>query len=264
MRTVDNIRLPGKPLRQYVSGMKMWWTHWAMVGMLGVFATGGCSQAPDNTQEDKEPHYLSGRRQVQQRDWEGAERSFHKSLEANPGSALAHYELGVIYLSHRPKPAAAVYHLDRYLALKPRAANKNDVLGHIAAAKRDLAADIHGTPDAPSQSVMKLRAELNRLAAETQALRHQLQSRGITPNPNFARATNAPVAFNASPGNRPNAQPVNPPQTVATGNHKVKRGENPSSIARQHRIPLQKLLAANPGLRPSKLQVGQVLKIPAQ
>jgi len=239
--------------------MKLWGTQFAAAVVL---ALSGCSQAPDSTQEDKEPHYLSGRRQVQQRDWEGAERSFHKSLEANPGSSLAHYELGVIYLSHRPNPAAAVYHLDRYLALKPQAANKNGVLGHIAAAKRDLAADIHGTPDAPSQSVLKLRAELNRLAAEAQALRHQLQSHGITPNPGFARATNAPVAI--PPDQRhPNPARVNPPAAVASSTHKVKRGENPSSIARQHRIPLQKLLAANPGLRPSKLQVGQALKIPA-
>jgi len=237
--------------------MKMWWTHWACLVVLA-----GCSQAPDRAQEDKEPHYLAGRRQVQQRDWEGAERSFHKSLEANPGSALTHYELGVIYLSHRPNPAAAVYHLDRYLTLKPRAANKSEVLGHIAAAKRDLAADIHGTPLAPSQSILKLRAELNRVAAEAQALRHQLQSRGITPNPTFARATNAPVAINPSPPIQGPGSLPGPTQRAA-GTHKVKRGENPSSIARRHRVSLQKLLAANPGLRPAKLQIGQVLKIPS-
>ena len=234
--------------------MKMWWTQGACLAVLL-----GCSQAPDNSREDKEPHYLNGRRQVQQRDWEGAERSFHQSLEANPGSSLAHYELGVIYLSHRANPAAAVYHLDRYLTLKPRAANKNEVLGHIAAAKRDLAADIHGTPDAPSQSILRLRAELNRLAAEAQALRHQLQSRGITPNPSFGRATNAPVVINPPPQKRGPAPPA-----VAMRSHKVKRGENPSNIARRYRLPLARLLAANPGLRPAKLQIGQVLKIPAQ
>jgi LysM repeat protein len=44
----------------------------------------------------------------------------------------------------------------------------------------------------------------------------------------------------------------------------VKHGENPSSIARRYRLTVERLLGANPGLRPAKLQIGQVLKIPAQ
>ena len=239
--------------------MKRWWICWACLAVLM-----GCKPTPDSSQEDKEPNYLAGRRQVQQRDWTCAERSFHKSLEANPGSSLAHYELGVIYLSHQANPAAAVYHLDRYLTLKPRVANRDEVMGHIAAAKRDLAADIHGTPDAPSQSILRLRAQLNRLAAETQALRHQLQSRGITPNPQFGQAaTNAPVVINPPPPKK-GSTPAPPSPPVASRSHKVKRGENPSSIARQYRLPLSRLFAANPGLQPAKLQIGQVLKIPAQ
>ena len=225
----------------------------------------GCKPATDSSQEDKEPNYLAGRRQVQQRDWAGAERSFHKSLEANPGSSLAHYELGVIYLSHQANPAAAIYHLDRYLTLNPRVANRDEVMGHIAAAKRDLAADIHGTPDAPSQSILRLRAELNRLAAETQALRHQLQSRGITPNPQFGQATtNAPAIVDNLPPPKKGSAPAPPRPPVASRTHKVKNGENPSNIARRYRLPLSRLLAANPGLRPDKLQIGQVLKIPTQ
>ena len=46
---------------------------------VGCEPTGGAVNA-----EDKEPHFLEGRRQMQQRDFEGAERSFHKALEANP------------------------------------------------------------------------------------------------------------------------------------------------------------------------------------
>jgi LysM repeat protein len=234
--------------------MKMWWICLACLVVLM-----GCKPAPDSSQEDKEPNYLTGRRQVQQRDWVGAERSFHKSLEANPGSSLAHYELGVIYLSHIANPAAAIYHLDRYLTLNPRVANRNEVLGHIAAAKRDLARDIDGTPDAPSHSILKLRAELNRLAAENQALRHQLQSAGIPPNPQFGATTNAPVVINPPP--KKGSAPSRP---VASRTHQVKHGENPSSIARRYRLTVERLLGANPGLRPAKLQIGQVLKIPAQ
>ena len=47
-------------------------------------AFNGCTPAPNNSQEGKEPYYLTGRRLIQQRDWDGAERAFFKSLESNP------------------------------------------------------------------------------------------------------------------------------------------------------------------------------------
>jgi len=230
--------------------------------LAGSLAFSNCTTAPDNSQEDKEPHYLTGRRLVQQRDWDGAERAFLKSLESNPRSSLAHYELGVIYLSHKADPAAAIFHLKRYLTLKPQVTNKNEVQGHIDAAKRDLAADIHGTPDAPSQSILNLRNKLNRLAAENLALRHQLQSRGIPPNPQFGQTTNAPVEIPPSENTAGNAN-ITPTSSTALRIHKVKKGDNPSNIARRYKVPLSKLLAANPGLNPAKLQIDQELKIPS-
>lgn len=119
---------------------------------------------------------------MQQRDFEGAERSFHKALEANPRSSLAHLEIGLLYLSHKNDPAAAIYHLKRYLKLKPDAPNGTEVSGQIEALKGDLAKDILGTPQhAPNSSIQQLRLQLNQLAAENQALRHQLQSRGLLP-----------------------------------------------------------------------------------
>ena len=101
---------------------------------VGCEPTGGAVNA-----EDKEPHFLEGRRQMQQRDFEGAERSFHKALEANPRSALAHYEIGLLYLTRKSDPAAAIYHLQRYLSLKPNAPKGKVVQGQIEALKGDLA-----------------------------------------------------------------------------------------------------------------------------
>lgn len=225
-----------------------------MLAWTGCEPTGGAVNA-----EDKEPHYLEGRRQMQQRDFEGAERSFHKALEANPRSSLAHLEIGLLYLSHKNDPAAAIYHLKRYLKLKPDASNGTEVSGQIEALKGDLAKDILGTPQhAPNSSIQQLRLQLNQLAAENQALRHQLQSRGITPNPR--PATNTTVQLpNPNPGG---GTPTAPPAT-AQRKHQVRSGENPTAIARKYGITLQKLYAANPGLNPSKLQIGQELIIPA-
>ena len=242
--------------------MKLRLPQYFFLGLLvGGWAFNGCAPATNSSQEDKEPHYLTGRRLVQQLDWDGAERAFFKSLETNPRSSLAHYELGVIYLSHKSDPAAAIFHLSRYLTLNPEAANKNEVQGHIEAAKRDLAADIHGTPDAPSQSILNLRNKLNQLAAENQALRHQMKSRGIAPNPQIAQANNAPMVI-SPPSNVASQATPSPP--AALRKHKVKSGDTPSSIARKFGVPLSKFLAANPGLNPTKLQIGQELKIPSR
>lgn len=263
MGTVDNIPLPACFDSSNFSAMKLRLPRYFYLWLLaGELAFNGCTPQPNNSQEDKEPHYLTGRRLVQQLDWDGAERAFLKSLESNPRSSLAHYELGSIYISHKEDPAAAIFHLNRYLTFNPQVANKQQVQGQIDAAKRDLAADIHGTPDAPSQSILNLRNKLNHLAAENQALRHQMKSRGITPSSQFAQTTNAPTlsAPPLSTASHPSPTSSPPP---ALRRHKVKSGESPSSIARKYSVPLSKFLAANPGLKPTRIQIGQELKIPS-
>tara|TARA_B100000959_G_C14900693_1_gene590782 strand:+ start:481 stop:1215 length:735 start_codon:yes stop_codon:yes gene_type:complete len=233
----------------------------ASVILIGTLAFLGCRPTGATASaEDKEPHYLDGRRQLQHRDFEGAERSFHKALEANPRSSLSHMEIGLLYLSHKNDPAAAIYHLQRYLTLKQEAPNKTEITGHIEALKGDLAKEVLGSPkNQPGPIIEQLRAKLNQLAAENLALRHQLRSRGITPNPQPASTQGVSLPANN------NTQPAaTPPQTGPSRRHKVKSGQNPTSIARIHNVSLPQLLKANPGLNPDKLQIGQELIIPAR
>jgi LysM repeat protein len=42
----------------------------------------------------------------------------------------------------------------------------------------------------------------------------------------------------------------------------VKRGDNPTNIARRYDVSVARLLAANPGLKPARMQIGDELKIP--
>ena len=222
-----------------------------MVFILGCEPSGAAASA-----EDKEPHYLDGRRQLQHSDFEGAERSFHKAPEANPRSSLAHMEIGILYLSRKKDPAAAIYHLQRYLALKQEAPNKNEINGHIEALKGDLAKEVLGSPkNQPGPVIEELRAELNRLASENLALRHQLRASGVTPSP---QAANNQVG-SLQPGT--NTQPT---RANTSKRHKIKSGETLTSISRLHGIQIDKLKQANPGINPAKLQIGQELIIPAR
>ena len=259
-RTVDNWPLPAvwrSIIFQVVKGK--WQLGRIVTLMVLVLANAACKPVPDQTQEDKEPHYLNGRRLVQQMDYDGALKAFHKALEANPRSSVAHYEIGLIHLKHRPDPAACIYHLQRYLEYQPNAANQKQILDNIQREREVLARDVRGIADHPSQSIQHLKSQLNALALENQALRHQLTASGLTPNPQ--PATNNPIVI-VPPGNNTPPGNNNPPPPSPLRQHNVKAGENPSSIARQYGISLSKLLAANPGLNPAKLQIGQELKIP--
>ena len=238
--------------------MKLWAITWLAALLLGC---GG--KESDATAEDREPHFLAGRRLVTQQDYDGAAKSFYKALEANPRSAAAHYELGVLFLSRKNDPASAIFHLQRYLMLKPEAENKKDVLGQIEGLKSDLAGEILGNPQSqPNRSIQALRTQLNHLAAENAALKHQLLSKGITPNP--AATTNSTTTLPPRPLPGGGSTDPNPPRPTAMRTHTVKQGDNPTSIARRYDISLSKLLAANPGLKPAQMQIGDELKIPAR
>ncbi len=54
-----------------------------------------------------------------------------------------------------------------------------------------------------------------------------------------------------------------PPQPAARW-HRIRRGETLSHLAVRYRIPLGELLAANPGIDPRRLRVGQRVRIPAR
>ena len=45
----------------------------------------------------KEPHYILGQNRVNAMDYQGAVEAFEESLEANPHSAPAHYQLAMLY-----------------------------------------------------------------------------------------------------------------------------------------------------------------------
>ena len=233
----------------------------ALALIAGNFFSFGCKPKGGAVNaEDKEPHYLDGRRQIQQRDFEGAERSFQKALEANPRSSVAHREIGLLFLSHKKDPAAAIYHLQRYLTLMPEAPDKPEIHGHIEALKGDLAKEVLGSPkNQPGRAIQQLRTELNRLAAENQALRHQLQTHGIAPVP--LSTNNQTVNLPTNTGNQ-GTLPL--PQNTNSRRHIVKSGQTPTGIARTYNITLKQLYSANPGLDPAKLQIGQELIIPAR
>src|SRR5580704_9875657 len=112
---------------------------------------GGCEPSGQNDSDDtKEPHFVLGQSRVNAMDYQGAIEAFQESLDVNPHSAQAHYQLAMLYEQNASDPAAAIYHYQEYLKFDPQAANADVVNQHITGCKQQLAADVMAMPSAPA------------------------------------------------------------------------------------------------------------------
>ena len=248
---------------------------------MGMAVLCGCEPSGGSRMdEEKESHFVVGRSRVNALDYHGAIESFTEALEANPRSAAAHFELGVLYAERESDPAAAIHHYGQYLRLRPEAGNAEMVRQLIFRLKQELAqtvlpvttaAETQQQMERMADEVRQLREELaiakNHLAERTTAASATTVSgqQGVVRSGNTTQ--NSPAQLNRVSGtvqNRNSEQGVRrTPLTVVRRTHVVKSGETPSSIARRYSLKLELLLSANPGLDPRKMKVGQALTIPA-
>jgi LysM repeat protein len=242
--------------------------------LLTSLALSGCVPSGPR-EEEKEPHFLAGRGRVNTMDFKGAIESFEKALEVNPKSAQAHFELGWLFDQKEPDPAAAIYHYECFLRLAPNSGKEEMVKTRILTCKQQLAQTVSLAP-----GMEKQQRDLEQLVEENKRLREEIEKWRVYAL-RLQSATNQPGT--AAPGTRM-AQASASGQTAIGGAavsdltsasrsqatspaggraHTVKAGETPSLIARKYGVKLDALMAANPKVDPRRLQVGQILAIPA-
>jgi tetratricopeptide (TPR) repeat protein len=214
--------------------------------------------------ENKNPYFLEGKARVAARDYKGAMDAFEKALEVHPRSALAHFELAMLYEQHSDQTEKdfiyAMYHYQEVLRLRPVGVYPHDnAKVRIASCKQEI---VKAESLAPVYYAME--RELNRLKQDNQDLRAQLDNQSQTARvaqaaPPPQPATPQRMAFAGSPGPGPEVRAAAP----AYKQHVVKPNETLASIARAHQVRLETILAANPTLQPRRLQPGQAIKIPA-
>src|ERR1700744_4340046 len=116
-----------------------WLSRCALTILLCAFVS-GCTPASQSPMDDeKEPHFIEGKRAVNTMDYNGAIDEFEKAVEANPRNASAHFELGWLYEEKEPDPASAIYHYQQFLKLRPTADTAETVRLRIVNCKQDLA-----------------------------------------------------------------------------------------------------------------------------
>jgi LysM repeat protein len=254
----------------------------ALACCLSVTLTGCSPSGQSQLDEEKEPHFVLAKSRVNAMDYDGAIEAFQESLEVNPRSASAHFQLACLYDTKISDPAAAIYHYQEKLRLDPNADNAEVIKQRIYSCKQLLAADVLPLPSSPAaQRQLEDLVETNR---ELQLQVARLQEVVRQWNAYFASqqaAARTNVAPPANPGTLPSTSqmpddisPQLPSTTTPTlpkpapakskaHTHTVAAGETPAAIARKYGVKLDALLAANPGLVPTHLRVGQIINLPS-
>ena len=266
----------------YVQVMSFWFrlVGGVCVVWLAVALSGCTPSGRSQLSEEKEPHFVLGKSRVNAMDFQGAIEAFEQSLEANPHSATAHFELGWLYDEKTSDPAAAVYHYQEYLKLNPNADNADVIKQRIYRCKQQLAADVLPLPSAPAaqQQLEKLSEQNRQLQDETGKWRAYYASQlaaaktNSTPTPVYREpqptVNPTPIQsgqnISTTPAGANTGRPTNPKPTAAVPRtHTVVAGETAMGITRKFSVKVGALQAANPGVNLSRIHTGQTLNLPS-
>jgi tetratricopeptide (TPR) repeat protein len=177
-----------------------------------VVAFSGCFPPTETkVEESKNPYFLEGKARVKARDFKGAVEAFEKALEVNPQSALAHFELGILYEQHSEQSESdyinAMFHYQQVVKLRPSGIYPHDnARVRIASCKQEL---VKAESLAPVYYAME--RELQKLKEDNQILRKQLDTAQLTMQPTrspMPAPQIASAATNSTSSSRADSRPV--------------------------------------------------------
>ena len=250
----------------YVHGMSLWRKPVPMVCCaLMLLIAAGCSSAPGSPlDEEKEPFVVQGQRREASLDYARAIESYHRALEINPGNGVAHYRLGLLYEKDDRNPAAAIYHFQRFLVLRPNSEQAPALNQRIIGCKQALAKEValgpisdemQGQLEELVRTNHQLREENQRLTQENQELKAMATVNSV---PSTPRATDTASTRSPTPSPAPESRPR------GSTTHTVKRGDTYYSIATRYGVSAASLERANPGVDPRQLRIGQQVIVPTR
>ena len=248
----------------------------ALMLMLCLGFSGCTPTSETQLDEQRNPHYLAGKEKLGALDYKGAIESFERAVEDNPRSALAHFELGVLFEQRESDYAAALYHYNKALKLRPNGYPSENIRQRIPACKQELVKADSLAIINPNvlRETENLRTQNVALRSQIEILQAQLAGRPPAPISGTTVAGNRevtpPQAFSTAPapaleqGSAPRVTYTRPPAAPSSRGrtHTVRAGETVTSIAKQYSVKPSVLLAANPGLDARRMRIGQTLTVP--
>lgn len=269
-----------------------------------ALALGGCVPVDSGGgDEQKEMHFLAGKSRLNSMDFDGAIAAFENALISNPKSASAHLELGLLYEEKKSNYAAAIYHFERHLQLRPKSKWTETVNQHIYSCKLQLAKTVSLVlvSREVQDDLRRLTSSNSELRKQIEVLKTELADQAIQFSNKLALASQVSLPVpdlepeRREPGRRvpnpepralvPNRRPDSVQRPTATPSvqrsnpqprfrsqpspmalprsHIVRPGETLSSISQKYNVKLSALQRANPYVEARRLRAGQVLNIPS-
>jgi len=225
-------------------------TGYCAVLYLLMSCSSGCVQGGHHVDDERDSHFQRGRILASAQDFKGAAEEFEKALEDNPRSAAAHFELGSLYDTKFNDYAAAIYHYDRLLQLRPDSKRAALVEERIRGCREELAKG-----EFPLPNSRNLQREVDRLNAENLLLKQQLEAlkKQGSASATFAPSGVEPRRYAAAPF---------PATSFHPRVHIVQPHETITAIAAEYGMKASAVLAANPQTDPRRLRIGQSLNLP--
>ena len=228
----------------------------AACGALLLLAA-GCNESGSwqDSRDEHDPTLLRARAAKNAQDVTGAIELYNETLDHKPRLATAHLELGMLY-EKKEDFLRAVYHLQRYLELRPGAQKNKLIEDMVRVDKVCYAASLPNPPPGAIEEIALLKKEAVSLRAQ---LRKYAPPGTVPPEPNsVGSATNAPKLL--APPQPAAAQP-------AVRTHLVVSGETLASIAHKEykdKTKAKKIFEANRDTlaSPQSIKAGQTLIIP--
>src|SRR5437879_6002786 len=184
------------------------------IGLLLCLSLSGCfSEGDSQLDEQKEPHFLTGKNRVSAMDYKGAVEAYEKALEVNPHSASAHLELGLLFETKEEEdPAAAIYHYQQFLKLRPasdKAALVRDRINNCKVKLVETVAYFGPNKQILQHDLEKTRLENAQLKAELTQWRAYYANHALaSTNPPPSNSAPAGMASAVSPARGAAIQPV--------------------------------------------------------
>lgn len=247
----------------------------------------GCN--PDQSgmvAETDEKQYQRGQRLLREGRQGEALAAFLKVVEKRPDAAESHLEAGILYQQHVGDPIASIYHLRRFIELRPESSESQKAEQLIETARKDFARTLPGHPYDSAIDRLDLLEMLESARQENEELKRQLaaakqQAAAVVASNTAQRDSTGRISYQTSTRQQSTPTPQ-PSQTTATRQATTETRPTTTANARSYTVVAgdtltristkvygesgrwQDIFQANRDQlpNPNALRVGQSLRIP--